>query len=89
MLKKHFNVTIALLTGFMIGSLNKIWPWKNTLETMVDRHGEVVPKLQENVLPANLEIGEPQVLFAVLLAVAGFALIFGLELFAQKKESAS
>lgn len=89
MLKKHFNITIALLTGFMIGSLNKIWPWKNTLETMIDRHSEVVPKLQENVLPANLEIGEPQVLFAVLLAVAGFALIFGLELFAQKKESAS
>ena len=54
---------------------------------MLDRHGETVPKIQENVLPMNLEIGDPQVLLAVVLAVVGFALIFGLELFAEKKRS--
>ena len=88
MLKKHFNMTIALLTGFMIGSLNKIWPWKNTLETMLDRHGEVVPKIQENVMPANLEIGDPQIMLASMLGIAGFAIIFGLELLASKKDRA-
>jgi len=88
MLKKHFNLTIALLTGFMIGSLNKIWPWKNTLETMIDRHGEVVPKIQENVIPSSLAVGEPQIMLASFLAVAGFAIIFGLELFASKKNHA-
>lgn len=87
MLKKHFNITIALLTGFMIGSLNKIWPWKNTLETMLDRHGEVIPKIQENVMPAQLIDSDPQVLMACILAVLGFGIIFALELLAAKKES--
>ena len=47
--QKHLTVT--LLVGFMIGSLRKIWPFKVTLETMIDRHGEEVPKVQQNVLP--------------------------------------
>lgn len=79
MLKKYHDVTIAVLTGFMIGSLNKIWPWKNTLSWTVDRHGEEIPLEQMNVLPANFEDGEPQVMYAVLLMLAGFALIFVLE----------
>lgn len=26
------NITLAVLSGFMLGSLNKVWPWKETLE---------------------------------------------------------
>lgn len=85
MLRKYHNLTIALLTGFMIGSLNKIWPWKNTLDWRLDRHGEKVPNIQENVLPQNFLDGDSQMLFAVLLALFGFALIFILELIANKR----
>lgn len=84
MLKKYHDLTIAVLTGFMIGSLNKIWPWKNTLTWTTDRHGEEIPLDQINVLPAKLEIGEAQVMYAILLMIAGFSLIFILEQTAKR-----
>lgn len=82
LLKRFYDLTIALLAGFMIGSLNKVWPWKEVVETFIDRHGEVKPLLEQNVLPANYEAltgHSPQLLGAVSLAIAGFALIFIVE----------
>ncbi len=84
MLKKYHDLTIAVLTGFMIGSLNKIWPWKNTLSWTTDRHGEEIPLEQLNVLPADLKDAEPRVIYAVLLMITGFALILILEQAAKK-----
>ena len=75
-------MTIALLAGFMIGSLNKVWPWKQVVETFIDRHGEVKPLVEANVLPGSYEsiTGEPSMLVgALLLAAAGFVLIFLIE----------
>lgn len=41
---KHYeNTTLALLTGFIVGSLNKIWPWKQTLSVYSKELGETVP----------------------------------------------
>ena len=40
-LKKFYNSTISLLTGFVVGSLLIIWPWKIPLETIVGRGGEL------------------------------------------------
>ena len=37
-LKNFRNITLAVLTGFMLGSLNKVWPWKEKIETMADGH---------------------------------------------------
>ena len=71
LLHHYHQLTITLLVGFMIGSLKKIWPFKETLETMVDRHGEVVPILQRNVLP---EVGS-SLWISLGLCVAGFVLI--------------
>ena len=79
MLKHYHNVTVALLTGFMVGSLNKVWPWKQTLETYTDRHGEVKPLVQENVLPNTyLEVTgqDPFLLYGILLAIFGFLLVY-------------
>ena len=87
MLHKYHNFTIALLTGFMIGSLNKIWPWKNTLEWGLDRHGEKLAVLQENVLPNQLAEGNAQMAMAILMAAIGFASIVVLEVVAAKKEA--
>jgi putative membrane protein len=78
LLKKFHNQTIAVLAGFMIGSLNKVWPWKNTIETFTDRHGEIKPLIQENVLPLAYE-GDPHLISAIALAIVGFVLIFLIE----------
>ncbi|MFD0861315.1 DUF368 domain-containing protein [Sungkyunkwania multivorans] len=78
------NLTLAALTGFIIGSLNKIWPWKETLTWRVDSHGTQVPVLQESISPWSFE-GDPKLLFAALLAIAGFLTIFILERLATKK----
>lgn len=55
MFEKYEANTLALLTGFLIGSLNKVWPWKQTVEVYVKHAGEenesVVPLVQKNVLP--------------------------------------
>lgn len=87
MLKRYYNITIALLTGFMIGSLNKIWPWKKVLEWGVDRHGEKKAILEENVLPQAFE-GDNQFLLALILALIGLGLIVLLEELAGKKQAA-
>ena len=71
-------LTLSLLTGFMIGSLNKIWPWKTVLTTRIDRHGEEVPLLEKSILP-NAYDGDPQIGYTILLAILGFLIIFMLE----------
>ena len=48
--KKFHDPTIAVLAGFMIGSLNKIWPWKETVETIII-NDEVKPLIEKNILP--------------------------------------
>lgn len=47
--------TLALLTGFMLGALNKVWPWKEVLSYRENRHGELVPLLESNILPVRYE----------------------------------
>lgn len=81
----HFkDLTLGLLTGFMIGSLNKLWPWKQVLKTRTDSHGEEVPFLEKSVMPFSYD-GEPLLIYAILLAIAGFAVILLLEKLAVKK----
>lgn len=83
MFEKHKNTTLALLIGFMAGSLNKVWPWKQVLETRSNSHGEVVPFLEKSIMPQNFE-GNPQVMTAIILAIIGFVVIFGMEKMASK-----
>ncbi|WP_346863925.1 DUF368 domain-containing protein [uncultured Draconibacterium sp.] len=82
LLKKYHNLTIAVLAGFMVGSLNKVWPWKEVTETIIDRHGELKPIAERNILPATYEQitgNEALLLGALILVIAGFALIFVVE----------
>ncbi len=81
LLHRYHDVTLALLTGFLFGSLNIVWPWKQTLETFVDRHGKEVPLSQANLLPGDFAalVGEPHTWAVVGLAVAGFILVLALE----------
>lgn len=71
------NLTLAGLTGFIIGSLNKIWPWKETLTWRTNSHGEEVPLLQNSISPFDYE--NNQLLMAIALAVVGYLVIIFLE----------
>lgn len=75
---RHRALTLAGLTGFMIGSLPKIWPWRNVVQYRTNSSGEQVPFLEDNVLPAAYD-GEPYLLWALLAGLAGFVLVFALE----------
>ncbi len=101
MFAKYHDLTIAVLTGFLIGSLNKLWPWKETISTRVNSHGEVVPFIQENVLPCDYKTfgldeineivyfsAEPQTIFAIGFCVLGAAIILGMELVSKKMKKA-
>jgi putative membrane protein len=83
MFKKYKNITIALLAGFMIGSLNKVWPWKEVLLKVTINGKEKI--LQEgNLLPAKYtEItGMPnQLWIAIAMFVVGIILSIGIERF--------
>lgn len=79
---KYHNITVGVLSGFMIGSLNKVWPWKNTIETYVDRHGEIKPLFPVNVLPNDYLAktgGEPYFIEAIGFAALGFLLVLGID----------
>ena len=84
LLKRFHDVTIAVLVGFMIGSLNKIWPWKETLETIVV-DGEVKPLVEKNILPA-LDNPDHLILLAIAMAIVGILVILAIELILPKKQ---
>lgn len=86
MFKHHKNMTLAVLTGFMVGALNKIWPWKEVLEYRTNHAGEQIPLIERSILPSNFS-GDPQILYAILFAIIGFLTIFLLERIAVKKGS--
>jgi len=89
LLRKYHNMTIALLFGFMIGSLNKVWPWKETTSTFIDRHGvekalstdNILPQTYESISGQNANLG-----LAIILAILGFALIIVMEKFSPESE---
>ena len=81
----HRNIVLAILTGFITGSLNKIWPWKEVIETkMINGKEKIINEV--SVMPWNYQ-GEPLLIYAILLAIAGFVLIFGLEYFSNRTSS--
>ncbi len=81
------NGTLALLTGFMLGSLNKIWPWRNPIVAL-DQQGALVDLNQTNFDPENMKLikelnvlpvhylDDPFTFLAIVGALVGFALVF-------------
>ncbi len=85
MFNNYKNLTLAVLTGFMIGSLNKIWPWKESLSTYINSDGHEVPLTEKSILPGNFS-GDPQVGTAITACIIGFLTIFLLEKLANRKK---
>ena len=75
-LKNFRNITLSVLSGFMLGSLNKVWPWKEVEKLVSDGH-EVM--IEHNIAP-NTEVAE-----AVVLMLIGVILVYVLEKISAKK----
>jgi len=87
MFKHYKTMTLALLGGFMLGSLNKVWPWKQTIETVIDRHGKEIPLVQNNILPHTFETLNTQpayMWYAILLMLFGMGMVVMLEKMGDK-----
>ncbi|OOE48574.1 DUF368 domain-containing protein [Salinivibrio kushneri] len=89
LLRRYYALTLAFLTGLMLGTLGKIWPWKHTLTWRTNSSGEQVPLMQDNLLPGAYEaiVGHPaQVSLAIIAMIGGFVLVLLLERFSPKQD---
>jgi len=85
--KNYRNITLATLTGFMIGSLNKIWPWRNPTDWLRDNAGKIILDddglkkkiiMEENVFPAAYD-GDPMTIVVFIMLILGFCSVFLIE----------
>jgi putative membrane protein len=87
--RKFRDLTLALLTGFIAGSLVILWPWKHPVHK-IDEFGIIItkpdgtPVIQnyDRYLPESLT---PEVAAAVMLMAAGCLTIWLIEKTAEKK----
>jgi putative membrane protein len=82
LLRRYHDLTMALLIGLMLGSLRRVWPWKETVTSLTDSHGTELPALQVNVLPPRFE-GE--VVVALLFMVLGFVAVIIMNYWESRK----
>lgn len=97
LLKKVYNQTIAILGGFILGSLLIVWPWKTPIY-LKNAAGEVVIKHAENPDKAQKVIeGYDKFLpkfnisadwYAILFILLGIVIVVGLEKIGSKKQAA-
>lgn len=90
MLRHFHDETVLFLTGLMLGTLGKIWPWKQVLTWRENSQGELVPLKEQNLNPMQFEhvTGQPAELFvAIICLFIGIGLVWGLEKFGPKTAS--
>ncbi|MGF1741803.1 DUF368 domain-containing protein [Vibrio profundum] len=88
LLKRFRDLTMTFLIGLMMGTLPKIWPWKETISWRINSHGEQVPLVQHNLSPFNFEavVHQPALLgFAITMMLCAILLVLGLEKWAEKR----
>lgn len=80
-LKHHHDSTMALLTGFMLGALLKLWPWKTVVSYRLNSSGEQVPFIESPVWPWLQS--EPQISVAIVAVIIGFSIVFVMDRLAK------
>ena len=81
--EQYRNLTLTVLTGFVIGSLNKVWPWKDVLQSEII-NGKLKILREQSVSPFTYN-GDSQLMLATISMVLGFLIILVLERTAIKK----
>jgi putative membrane protein len=69
LLSKYHDITLSILTGLVAGSLRKVWPWREVVETIITSKGKTIPIREINVLPSGMNA---ELLFAIGLMIIGF-----------------
>jgi len=86
--KRFKDQTIAILTGFILGSLSILWPWKteiyrlNSLGEFILKDGNKIVQGYDLFIPDSLSF---EVVSAIFLAIVGFIIIALMERFANKE----
>ncbi|SFF99337.1 DUF368 domain-containing protein [Neptunomonas qingdaonensis] len=78
----HRMPTLAVMSGFLLGSLNKVWPWKYTTAYTLNSHGKQVPLAQDNVSPFVYEAlsGQDSFMMAsIALLILGVVIVLWME----------
>jgi len=91
-LEKHRRATVACLAGLMLGSLNKVWPWREVLEYATNRKGEQVPAFDKSILPWNYFITtgkDPHVFQAIFMMALGVFIVFLIQKIAVRLNTTS
>lgn len=86
-LDHYHDITVALLGGFMIGSLNKVWPWKEVLSYRLDSSGQQVSAFDKSIFPGDYlaKTGkDPQVFQAIMMMALGVFIIVVIEKIAER-----
>lgn len=94
--KHYYHLTLAALTGFLIGSLNKIWPWQQVLQIAEKEDGEKAVIYSKSVLPSTFSTlennflygNDPHIMGCIILMILGFATVYVSEIAAKKMASA-
>ena len=90
LLKHYHDLAVALLSGFMIGSLNKVWPWKIATGFRINSDGNQVTTTTSNVLPGEylkLTNDPPMIFQALLFMAVGILIVVMIEKIAHYKSS--
>lgn len=80
-LRKYHDITMAVLIGLMIGSLRRIWPWKETVMTYINSYGKEAHALQTNILPSSFD---KNLMLTLFFMIIGFALVLVMDFCARK-----
>ena len=87
-LKRYKNRTLALIMGFITGSLGVVWPWKETLfkqnefgALLMDSSGQPIIENYQRYMPEF----NSQTMYALLLIVFGAAIVLGLDWYGKKR----
>ena len=91
LLKRYYATTIGLLSGFMLGSVNELWPWKLVTAWRTSSKGKQVPFLTENIFPGDylVQVGQqPQIGWAIAAFFFGIGLVLFIEWLANKLQEA-
>ncbi len=84
LLKNFRPLTLAFLTGLMVGSIKKIWPWKEIIQTKIIGGKPQVVIWGGNIMPEKFN---SEVWAALGLAIIGFIAVLIIERLARVKES--
>ncbi len=83
LLSHHYNKTMLLLIGFMVGSLKKIWPWRAVSESVVIRNKVHILR-EQNYFPDHWNW---EITIAICIFLIGFFLVYAIERIAKKRQT--